>query len=182
MPQNKKGDQDVGRHEFPSGWSELFGQVSSVMSVLVPGYVDLDAHPEQVKLFPVSVAFGVERGYLNFTIEKTSGQLEVEASSNVELPDELMDEPSIFVDLGAEFLSDVLPVEIVGFGIYLDHCSDISARRFRGARLDLCGGGVLALDPFWTPGIRIGGLSIARRLEEEVVGAGDGSVLDLNQP
>jgi hypothetical protein len=129
MPQDKDGVGALGRDELPSGWGDLFGEASAVMSVLVPGYVDLDTHPEQVKLFPVTVAFGVERGYLNFQIEKTSGQLKVDADSSIELPDELMDEPSIrpvLVDLGAELLGDVLPVEIMSIAIYLDRDSDIS--------------------------------------------------------
>lgn len=170
---------------LPSHWDEIFGQYSEVTSVMVPGYVDLDAHPEQVKLFPLTVALGDERGYLKFGIDKATSQLTVDSSSDIELPEELMDEPSIrplFVDLGAEYLGDALPVEIVSAALYLDQHSNISAGRLRGIRIDLRGGEELTLDPFWTPGIRIGGKSLAGRLEDQVVGIGGGIVLELNRP
>ena len=141
----------------------LFREFSDVDRLWVPAIVDLDDPAGEVRPYARFVAIGTRSrgGYLVFHIDTKTGQLRLGEQQVLELPAELTAEPSVeprLLNLTSVFLDTDRVNSIVGVSLYLDKDSDVESCLFRAAVLSIDDGRVMVLDPFWTTGIRIGGV------------------------
>ena len=169
----------ANEENMPDWIVNLVQSHSQIRCLLVPAYVDLDTHPERVRLFPSSAFLGSESSFLVFNINQPSGQLQLSNASEVSLPEELMDEPSIrpvLVDLSMNYLDEDHPLQCDHLVLYLDADSDVSLGRFRAVVFCFEDGRQLLLDPYWPLGIRFGGESDVVRMRGDFT---DGRVTEL---
>lgn len=150
---------------------DLVGRHSMMKALLVPAFVDLDAVPRQVTLFPDSVFIESGSGYLSLKVDAGSGQLQLSEVRVLEIPPALRDEPSVdpvFADLSPNYLDDVHPLQCSGVLLCLDADSSGLENQFRAIGFRVGDRRILFFDPFWPSGIRIGGESEVTRIGDEI--------------
>ena len=159
-------------------WPNLFGPIAAVDTVLVPGYVDDDTGRRTVaRGYPSRVALGRDGVFVEFATDGYSGQLTFQVKDDIEIPEEIVEDPSLkplYIDITWLFVREPIPRRLESITLYLNEESDLSERRVRAASATLEGGGVLALDPFSFSGMEIGSATLRDEIEQNVMSSPDG--------
>ena len=158
-------------------WPDLFGPITAVDTVLVPGYEDDDSGRSVARGYPSQVALGSDGVFLEFATDGYSGQLAFQVKDDTEIPEEIVEDPSfkpLFIDIAWLFVREPIPRKLESVTFYLNEESDLSERRVRAASATLEGGGVLALDPFSFSGIEIGSATLRDEIDQNVMSSPDG--------
>lgn len=158
-------------------WPDLFGPITAIDTVLVPGYVDDDSGRTVARGYPNQVALGSDGVFLEFATDGYSGQLTFQVKEDTKIPEEIAEDPSfkpLFIGITWLFVREPIPRKLESFTLYLNEDSDLSERRVRGASGTFEGGGVLALDPFSFSGMEIGSATLRDEIDEKVMSSPDG--------
>jgi len=158
-----------------ASWPDLFGPITAVDTVLVPGYVDDDTGRTVARGYPSQVALGSDGVFLEFATDGYSGQLTFQVKDGTEIPEEIVEDPSfepLFIDIAWLFVREPIPRRLESITLFLNEESDLSKRRVRAASATFEGGGVLALDPFSFSGIEVGSATLRDEIDENVMSRG----------
>jgi hypothetical protein len=139
--------------------------------LLTAGYIAKEAGPPVVNMYPNIVWLGTDDGYLKFSIDDSTGYLDVAETSSTSLPDSLLEEPSIqpvLIDLSTYYLSEVEDVEFTTASIYFLSASGTGLPLLRAIAMHRIDGRTLLIDPLWPFGIKIGNETDLARLRQEI--------------
>lgn len=158
-------------------WPDLFGPITAIDTVLVPGYEDDDSGRTVARAYPNQVALGSDGMFLEFATDGYSGQLTFQVKDDTKIPEEIVEDPSfkpLFIDIAWLFVREPIPRKLESVALYLNEESDLSERRVRAASATFEGGAVLALDPLSFSGIEIGSATLRDEIDENVMSSPGG--------